>query len=237
MKAEKTPRFLKKTPRYLERIPKVRTFASQLRTRALSSAGSERLPYKQRVGGSNPSAPTSLFEDCISSEIYGRLAQLVQSVCLTSRGSGVRIPQRPHTKKRLRRVASFFIPSRFDSELRRACAMHVNEREWYVNFSACLISFRHKCLHNVAGEWGSANAPTGILTACRRNKKGYAPRKSAALYAVEKEQSADEPGSVLCVAKCSSFIWMGRCRHILSFYPPTFLRGAIGRATLRRRFT
>ena len=49
----------------------------------------------------------------------GRLAQLVQSVCLTSRGSGVRIPQRPHSKKRLRRVASFFIPSRFDSELRR----------------------------------------------------------------------------------------------------------------------
>ena len=29
-----------------------------LSTRALSSAGSERLPYKQRVGGSNPSAPT-----------------------------------------------------------------------------------------------------------------------------------------------------------------------------------
>ena len=29
------------------------------RTRALSSAGSERLPYKQRVGGSNPSAPTT----------------------------------------------------------------------------------------------------------------------------------------------------------------------------------
>ena len=27
--------------------------------RALSSAGSERLPYKQRVGGSNPSAPTT----------------------------------------------------------------------------------------------------------------------------------------------------------------------------------
>ena len=29
--------------------------------RALSSVGSERLPYKQRVGGSNPSAPTSSF--------------------------------------------------------------------------------------------------------------------------------------------------------------------------------
>ena len=28
----------------------------------------------------------------------GRLAQLVQSVCLTSRGSGVRIPQRPPKK-------------------------------------------------------------------------------------------------------------------------------------------
>ena len=27
--------------------------------RALSSVGSERLPYKQRVGGSNPSAPTT----------------------------------------------------------------------------------------------------------------------------------------------------------------------------------
>ena len=28
--------------------------------RALSSAGLEHLPYKQRVGGSNPSAPTEL---------------------------------------------------------------------------------------------------------------------------------------------------------------------------------
>ena len=40
-----------------------------------SSVGSERLPYKQRVGGSTP--------------------QLVQSVCLTSRGSGVRLPLLP----------------------------------------------------------------------------------------------------------------------------------------------
>ena len=31
----------------------------------------------------------------------GRLAQLVQSVCLTSRGSGVRIPQRPHSFRQL----------------------------------------------------------------------------------------------------------------------------------------
>ena len=101
--------------------------------------------------------------------------------------------------------------------------MHVNERERHANFSACSISFRLKFSHNGADEWGSVNVSTGMLTACRRNKKGYAPRKSVALYAVEKEQSADEPGSVLCVAKCSSFIWMRRCRHILSFYPPTFL--------------
>ena len=40
------------------------TFATLSRqtARALSSAGSERLPYKQRVGGSNPSAPTTQFK-------------------------------------------------------------------------------------------------------------------------------------------------------------------------------
>ena len=32
----------------------------------------------------------------IARPLEGRLAQLVQSICLTSRGSGVRIPQRPH---------------------------------------------------------------------------------------------------------------------------------------------
>ncbi len=37
----------------------------------------------------------------------GRLAQLVQSICLTSRGSAVRIRQRPHTKDRFSAV--FFI--------------------------------------------------------------------------------------------------------------------------------
>jgi hypothetical protein len=34
------------------------TFALRLRERELSSAGSEHLPYKQRVTGSNPVAPT-----------------------------------------------------------------------------------------------------------------------------------------------------------------------------------
>ena len=32
--------------------------ARGMELRELSSAGSEHLPYKQRVGGSNPSAPT-----------------------------------------------------------------------------------------------------------------------------------------------------------------------------------
>ena len=45
-------------------MKKKRTFATLLkrRGRALSSAGSERLPYKQRVGGSNPSAPTEKWK-------------------------------------------------------------------------------------------------------------------------------------------------------------------------------
>ena len=52
--------FFKNPAKHLAVSEIVRTFASLLRTtRALSSAGSERLPYKQRVGGSNPSAPTT----------------------------------------------------------------------------------------------------------------------------------------------------------------------------------
>ena len=35
---------------------------------------------------------------CTRKQAIGRLAQLVQSVCLTSRGSGVRIPQRPQNE-------------------------------------------------------------------------------------------------------------------------------------------
>ena len=34
------------------------TFASLFTKRAFSSVGLEHLPYKQRVGGSNPSTPT-----------------------------------------------------------------------------------------------------------------------------------------------------------------------------------
>ena len=54
--------------------------------------------------------------------------------------------------------------------------------------------------------------------------KKAAPHVRSSPLCGEKKQSADEPGFVLCGAKCSSFIWMCRRRHILSFYPPTFLR-------------
>ena len=50
----------KKTKKNLVEWKKVRTFAPAIPNRALSSAGLEHLPYKQRVGGSNPSAPTIL---------------------------------------------------------------------------------------------------------------------------------------------------------------------------------
>ena len=81
--------------------------------RALSSAGSEHLPYKQRVGGSNPSAPTTSITFLLKLDrrkSLGRLAQLVQSICLTSRGSGVRIPQRPpEYKRRIHSTESAFL--------------------------------------------------------------------------------------------------------------------------------
>ena len=43
---------------------------------------------------------------------YGSLAQLVQSVCLTSRGSGVRIPQLPQEKetRHFTQVPRFYLP-------------------------------------------------------------------------------------------------------------------------------
>ena len=47
---------------------------------------------------------------CIAFETrdYGRLAQLVQSICLTSRGSAVRIRQRP-PKEALHNLQGFFV--------------------------------------------------------------------------------------------------------------------------------
>ena len=43
--------------------------------RELSSAGSEHLPYKQRVGGSNPSAPTRLTDDPNGSSVFLYIGQ------------------------------------------------------------------------------------------------------------------------------------------------------------------
>ena len=53
----------------LSRNKACRSACTGLSEGALSSAGSERLPYKQRVGGSNPSAPTKNNRD-------GSVAQL-----------------------------------------------------------------------------------------------------------------------------------------------------------------
>ena len=53
---------------------------------------------------------------CIAfeTEVYGRLAQLVQSIWFTPRGSGVRIPQRPQKWKSYEEVReAFFISYRF----------------------------------------------------------------------------------------------------------------------------
>ena len=67
-----------------ERVPKT--------TRAFSSAGSEHLPYKQRVGGSNPSTPTidetkvtSFFEN-LKHYSFGSLAQLNRAFDYGSKG-------------------------------------------------------------------------------------------------------------------------------------------------------
>ena len=45
---------------------KLLTFAPAYKARAFSSAGLEHLPYKQRVGGSNPSTPTK--NECFTNQ-------------------------------------------------------------------------------------------------------------------------------------------------------------------------
>ena len=45
-----------------------------------------------------------IFASLLKRECIGRLAQLVQSICLTSRGSAVRTRQRPHQKKPFKRL-------------------------------------------------------------------------------------------------------------------------------------
>ena len=52
----------------------------RVKMRAFSSAGSEHLPYKQRVGGSNPSTPTRKRNS------FGSLAQLNRAFDYGSKG-------------------------------------------------------------------------------------------------------------------------------------------------------
>ena len=77
---------------------------------ALSSVGSEHLVYTQRVGGSNPSGPTKKDTEAFQ-KISGLLAQLVQSIWFTPRGSGVRIPQGPQNLSFLREIFLFYTTS------------------------------------------------------------------------------------------------------------------------------
>ena len=48
---------------------------------------------------------------CIAfeTEVYGRLAQLVQSIWFTPRGSGVRIPQRPQKRSLTKKFVRLFL--------------------------------------------------------------------------------------------------------------------------------
>ena len=59
----------KKTPYLCTRLQKARAF---------SSAGLEHLPYKQRVGGSNPSTPTKEFRS-----ILGLFFLILKTTCTT----------------------------------------------------------------------------------------------------------------------------------------------------------
>ena len=63
----------KKTPYLCTRLQQVR---------ALSSAGLEHLPYKQRVGGSNPSAPTEEKVPINISGLFSFLSHLCPSLAI-----------------------------------------------------------------------------------------------------------------------------------------------------------
>ena len=93
--------------------------------RELSSVGSERLPYKQRVGGSTPSAPTSIsatYSDASGFFFDNREhSSGVQSACLTSRRSAVQICMFPQADDGLHvlQTVFFVVEPRRTSELRR----------------------------------------------------------------------------------------------------------------------
>jgi hypothetical protein len=61
-KNKKIKETIKKVAKKFGGIDKTTYLCNRLRqVRAFSSAGLEHLPYKQRVGGSNPSTPTGVF--------------------------------------------------------------------------------------------------------------------------------------------------------------------------------
>ena len=68
-------------------------------------------------------AYSGVFRDgfAVPSHFYGSLAQLVQSICLTSRGSGVRIPQLPLRRKTIGFPIVFFRLSASESRLPPLC--------------------------------------------------------------------------------------------------------------------
>ena len=77
--------------------------------RAFSSAGSEHLPYKQRVGGSNPSTPTKVAsriaerQSISEHEEYGSLAQLNRAFDYGSKGYRFE-SYASHTRKRCKEI-------------------------------------------------------------------------------------------------------------------------------------
>ena len=75
------------------------------------------LVWDQAVACSSHAAPTT----------QGRLAQLVQSICLTSRGSAVRIRQRPRKEELKRNVSFLFFLSVNVSNL-RGCSPFILQR-------------------------------------------------------------------------------------------------------------
>ena len=72
----------------------IRELRSAIR-RALAVIGKE----TKRISKTYKSSCRTRIHNYICTPL-GRLAQLVQSTCLTSRGSGVRIPQRPQPKSK-----------------------------------------------------------------------------------------------------------------------------------------
>ena len=78
----------------------------QTSDRALSSVGSERLPYKQRVGGSNPSAPTKRSRGSFEPRLF--------SYAIIDDNSPQGSPNPIMNASCLARVTATYISERFD---------------------------------------------------------------------------------------------------------------------------